>query len=155
MIEDMLKKENIRIVDSISSWREAVKLSVQPLVDCGCVESRYIDGIIQNTLEFGPYYVITEDVALIHGRPEQGVKEKQLAVTVTREAVAFGEDGSHKARLLVALAAVDGETHIDVMRTLAELFMDAGKIHQLVEAESADVIYQIFKDADTGAAAAG
>lgn len=151
MIEDMLKLENIQIMDEVPDWKEAVRVSVQPLVEAGCVEPRYIDGIIQNTLEFGPYYVITDDVALIHGRPEQGVMEKQLAVTVVRKKVAFGDDGSHTARLLVALAAVDGESHIDVMRSLAELFMDADKIRQLVEAESAEVIYRIFEEADRDA----
>lgn len=145
----MLKKENIQIVDRVADWQEAVRISVQPLVDTGYVESRYIDGIIENTLQFGPYYVLVDDVALIHGRPEQGVIEKQLAVTVVKEPVVFSEDGSHNARLLVTLAATDGEAHIDVMRALAELFMDADKIEQLVNAASTDVIYQIFLDADT------
>lgn len=149
MIADMLKKENIQIVDRVADWQEAVRISVQPLVDTGYVESRYIDGIIENTLQFGPYYVLVDDVALIHGRPEQGVIEKQLAVTVVKEPVVFSEDGSHNARLLVTLAATDGEAHIDVMRALAELFMDADKIEQLVNAASTDVIYQIFLDADT------
>ena len=149
MIADMLKKENIQIVDRVADWKEAVRVSVQPLVDTGYVESRYIDGIIENTLEFGPYYVLVEDVALIHGRPEQGVNEKQLAVTIVREPVHFAEDGSKDARLLVTLAATDGEAHIDVMRALAVLFMDSDKIEQLVGSDSIDEIYQIFVDAET------
>ena len=92
-------------------------------------------------------------MALIHGRPEQGVNEKQLAVTIVREPVVFiGKDTEKKARLLVALAATDGEAHIDVMRTLAELFMDPEKIEQLVQSQSTDEIYQIFLDADTAEA---
>lgn len=152
MITDMLKKENIQIIDSIPDWREAIRVSVQPLVDTGYVESRYIDGIIANTEELGPYYVLVDDVALIHGRPEQGVLEKQLAVTIVKEPVAFAEDGSHKARLLVTLAATDGEAHIDVMRALAELFMDADKIEQLVNSTDVDTVYQIFSDVDTAEA---
>lgn len=150
MIADMLKKENIQIVDRVADWQEAVRISVQPLVDTGFVESRYIDGIIANTIEFGPYYVLVDDVALIHGRPEQGVIEKQLAVTIVREPVAFAADGSHQARLMVTLAATDGEAHIDVMRALAELFMDSEKIEQLVKSDSVDEIYQIFLDAESG-----
>ena len=37
MIADMLKKENIQIIDSIPDWREAIRVSVQPLVDTGYV----------------------------------------------------------------------------------------------------------------------
>lgn len=149
MIADMLKKDNIQIVERVADWKEAVRVSVQPLVDTGFVEPRYIDGIIENTIEFGPYYVLVDDVALIHGRPEQGVIEKQAAVTIIRESVAFAEDGSKQARLMVTLAATDGEAHIDVMRALAELFMDSDKIEQLVKSDSVDEIYQIFLDADT------
>ncbi|MCI8566403.1 MAG: PTS sugar transporter subunit IIA [Lachnospiraceae bacterium] len=153
MIADMLKKENVRIIDRVADWKEGVQVSIQPLVDGGYVETSYIDGVIANTIEFGPYYVLVDDVALIHGRPEQGVNEKQLAVTIVREPVVFiGKDTEKKARLLVALAATDGEAHIDVMRTLAELFMDPEKIEQLVQSQSTDEIYQIFLDADTAEA---
>ncbi len=153
MIADMLKKENVQIIDRVADWKEGVRVSIQPLVDGGYVETSYIDGVIANTIEFGPYYVLVDDVALIHGRPEQGVNEKQLAVTIVREPVTFAGKGTEKkARLLVALAATDGEAHIDVMRTLAELFMDEAKIEQLVQSQSTDEIYQIFLDADTAQA---
>ena len=66
MERDMLKLENIQIVDCVSDWQEAVRVSVTPLVKEGYVESRYIDGIIQNTLEMGPYYLIADGVALLH-----------------------------------------------------------------------------------------
>lgn len=151
MIRDMLQKESIQIVEEIPDWKQAIRLSLKPLVDSGYVEERYIDGIIQNTLDFGPYYVITRDVALIHGRPEQGVKKKQLAVTLSRKPVQFCEDEEHQARLLVALAAEDGETHLDVMRTLAELFMSEAKIAELVNAGTAEAIYQIFLEASVTA----
>lgn len=149
MVLDMLKKENVQIIQNVSDWKEAVRVSIQPLVDGGYVEPRYIDGVIENTIEYGPYYVLAEDVALIHGRPEQGVKEKQLAVTVLREAVQFSET-SFPARLLVTLAATDGESHIDVMRGLANIFMDEEKIKEIVNAKSADEVYQLFLEADTG-----
>lgn len=152
MIADMLKKENVQIVDSVNDWKEAVRISIQPLADGGFVEPRYAEGIIDNTVSFGPYYVLAADVALIHGRPEQGVIKKQLAVTVLRRPIAFAGDGSHQARLLVALAATDGEAHIDVMRVLAELFMDSGKVKQIIESDSVEQIYEMFLDAGHSAA---
>lgn len=148
MVLDMLKKENVQIVQRVEDWKEAVRISIQPLVDGGYVESRYIDGVIENTIEYGPYYVLVENVALIHGRPEQGVKEKQLAVTVLKEPVQFSET-SFPARLLVTLAATDDESHIDVMRALAGIFMDTDKINEILEANSAEEVYQLFLEADT------
>ena len=71
------EKRNIQILDHIDDWKEAVHISMKPLEDKGYVEPRYAEEIIRNTEEIGPYYILTEDIALIHGRPEQGVLKKQ------------------------------------------------------------------------------
>ena len=81
-MEDMLKRQNVQIVEKVNDWEESVHVAVQPLVDQGYVKSDYIDGIISNAKEFGPYFVICPDLALLHARPEQGVIKRQLAVTV-------------------------------------------------------------------------
>ena len=78
-MEDMLKRENVQIIEKVSDWEESVHVAVQPLVDQGYVKSDYIDGIISNAKEFGPYFVICPDLALLHARPEQGVIKQQLA----------------------------------------------------------------------------
>ena len=83
---------NVRILDRVEDWQQAIHVSLEPLICGGYVEPRYADEIIRSTEEIGPYYVLTEDIALIHGRPEQGVIRKQLAVTVVREPVRFSED---------------------------------------------------------------
>lgn len=141
MISEMLKRENVRILDRVEDWQQAIYVSLEPLIRGGYVEPRYADEIIRSTEEIGPYYVLTEDIALVHGRPEQGVLEKQLAVTVVREPVQFSED-SFPVRLLIALAATDANSHLDVMQVLASIFLDESKIRELVEAASTDEIYE-------------
>lgn len=139
----MLKRENVQIVEKVDSWEESVRVAVQPLVDQGYVESRYIDGIIDNAKEFGPYFVICPDLALLHARPDQGVLKRQLAVTVLREPVRFKEEGPD-VRVLVTLAATDADGHIEVMRRLATMFCDPDNITKIAEAPSADEIYDYF-----------
>lgn len=139
----MLKRENVQIVEKVDSWEESVHVAVQPLVDQGYVESRYIDGIIDNAKEFGPYFVICPDLALLHARPDQGVLKRQLAVTVLREPVRFKEEGPD-VRVLVTLAATDADGHIEVMRRLATMFCDPDNITKIAEAPSADEIYDYF-----------
>ena len=72
-MNEILKLENVRILDSVKDWIEAINVAVQPLVEQGYCESRYITGIIENTKKFGPYYVLCENLALIHASSEQGV----------------------------------------------------------------------------------
>lgn len=139
----MLKRKNVQIVEKVGSWEESVHVAVQPLVDQGYVESRYIDGIISNAKEFGPYFVICPDLALLHARPDQGVLKRQLAVTVLREPVRFKEEGPD-VRVLVTLAATDADGHIEVMRRLATMFCDPDNITKIAEAPSADEVYDYF-----------
>lgn len=145
-LSDMLKPENVRIVPSVPTWEEAVRVAVKPLEEGGYVEPRYADEIIRATNEMGPYYVLTEDVALIHGRPEDGTIKGQLAVTLLRDPIKFSGDG-FDVRLLVALAAEDANSHIDAMRVLAGIFMDQDKIDEIVKLGSAEAVYQAFVDA--------
>lgn len=148
-IQEMLKPENVRIAQSVDTWQDAIRLAVAPLREGGYVEPRYEDEIIRATNEMGPYYVLTEDVALIHGRPEDGCIKGQMAVTVLKQPIKFSED-SFDVRLLVALAAEDSNSHIEAMQVLAGIFMDEQKIASIVESDDTQVIYQAFMD---GAAA--
>lgn len=147
MIRDMLKQENVKIVDRVNDWKEAITVSLQSLEEQGYVTDEYGKSIIQITEDMGPYYVLTDDVALIHGRPESGVIKKQLAITVLREPVKFSEDGK-PVRLMVALAATDSESHLSVMQTLAELFMSEGSIDDIVNARDAKQIYDYIVEFD-------
>lgn len=144
-MKEMLKRENVQILDHVDSWEESVKVAVTPLVEQGYVEERYIDGIIGNAKEYGPYFVICPDLALLHARPEQGVLKRQLAVTVLRQPIRFKPEGPD-VRLLVTLAATDPDGHIDVMRQLAIMFSDPANITKIAEAQTADEIYGYFTE---------
>ncbi|WP_245526915.1 PTS sugar transporter subunit IIA [Coriobacterium glomerans] len=143
----MLRVENVRVAEKPDRWQDAIRLAIHPLLESGCVEARYAEAIIRATEQVGPYYVLTEEVALIHGRPEDGVIKEQLAVTVLRDPIRFSADG-FDVRLLVALAARDSRSHIDAMKVLAGIFMDKRQIDGIVALEDAEAIYRAFIDAD-------
>lgn len=146
-ITEMLKPENVRTADHVDSWEDAIRLAIAPLREGGYVEPRYEDEIIRATNEMGPYYVLTEDVALIHGRPEDGCIKGQMAVTVLKQPIRFSED-SFDVRLLVALAAQDSNSHVEAMQVLAGIFMDEEKISQIVAMDDTDQIYKAFTDVE-------
>lgn len=143
IMKDMLKLENVQIVNGVKDWIEAIHVGVQPLVDTGYVEARYIDEIIKNTEKFGPYYVLCENLALLHASAEQGVIKKQVAITVLKEPVKFKEDG-YDVRLLVTLAASDPESHMQAMQAISNIFSDEKRIAMLVNADTEMEIYRQF-----------
>ncbi len=140
---EVLKRENVQIIDACQDWEDAVHVAVQPLVDQGYVTAGYIDGIISNAEEYGPYFVIAPELALLHARPEQGVIRRQLAVSVVRAGIVFKE-GAQPVHLLVTLAATDPDGHIEAMRTLATMFSDPASIRAIIDAKTPDEIYELF-----------
>lgn len=145
-IYNMLKKENIQIIDKVDNWKDAIRVAVRPLVDTGYCEARYSDEIIKNTEKLGPYYVLCENLALIHGSTDQGVIKRQIAVTLLKQPIKFKKDGID-VRVMVTLAATDSESHMEVLKAMSELFSEQESIENILGATSADQIYDLFIEA--------
>ena len=145
-MKDVLKPENVRVLEGGCDWKTAIDVAVRPLVSGGYAEERYIDGIVENTEELGPYYIICPNLALLHARPEQGALKTQVSVTVMRKGIEFGAD-KDPVQLLVSLVATDSDSHIEVMRTLATLFCEPGSVDRLVAKNDSEAIYRTFVDA--------
>ena len=142
-IYDMLKLENIKILAGVKDWKEAIYTAVQPLVFGVYCEARYSDEIIKNTEKLVPYYVLCENVALIHGSTEQGVIKRQIAITLLKEPVKFKEDG-YDVRILVTLAATDAESHMEVLQAMSELFESKESTQRVLDASNEKEIYDLF-----------
>lgn len=141
---NLLKQENIRIIDRATDWEDAVRQSVAPLEEGGYVTPRYKEAIIEKAKELGPYFILTPDIVLPHARPEEGVNESQLAVTLFREPVSFNDDYS-SVRLFIALAANDGEAHLETLASIMGLFQDESRTQEVLHAESTDILIRFFE----------
>lgn len=140
---DLLKKENVQICEKADDWRTAIRMAVKPLEDHGYVEPRYKEEIISNVENMGPYIVISDQIALPHARPEQGVLKTQISVTLFRKNVMF--DGKDvPARLFITLAAKDNNSHLDALMEISELLSDEAMVKKLLESEDTEDLYQYF-----------
>ena len=142
-IYNMLKKENIQIISKVKDWREAIHVAVQPLVNGGYCEARYIDEIIKNTEKLGPYYVLCENLALVHGSTDQGVLKRQIAITLLEEPIKFKEDG-YNVRVMVTLAATDSDSHMEILRAMSQLFSEQDSVQNILNARTENEIYDLF-----------
>ena len=78
----------------------------------------YAQAIISTTEQSGPWYILSPEFALPHARPEEGVLSQQsrLSLLCCAEAVAF--PGHPDVRLIVVLAAANGDQHIQTIQRL-------------------------------------
>ena len=140
----LVKLENVQICEKANDWREAIKISVQPLEQGGYVRSCYKDGIIENVEKLGPYIMIADEIAMPHARPEQGAIETQIGITLFREGVRF--DGKETtARLFVTLAAKDSDSHVDALVKISELLSDDETVEEILEASDVQTLYHYFE----------
>lgn len=140
----LLKQKNVQICEKADDWRDAIRISVMPLEQGGYVESCYKDGIIENVEKLGPYIVIADDIALPHARPEQGVIETQISITLLRQGVKFeGKDTT--ARLFVTLAAKDNNKHLEALSQISELLSDEDVVEQILVSPDVQTLYHYFE----------
>lgn len=136
MLKTLLTPDVVQVIPQVKDWREAIKIACQPLIDKGCIEPRYVDAIYKSHEQIGPYYVLGPGIAMPHARPEEGVNQLSLALTIIEKGGEFGADENDPVKLLIVLAAIDNDSHINAIVKLAELFDNQDDIDTLLQAKS-------------------
>lgn len=141
---ELLQKRNVRILEKAIDWKDAVRKSVAPLEEDGCVKPVYKEAIISEVEELGPYIVVAPSIALPHARPEQGVLKSQIAITLFKENVEF-DKREVNARLFVALAAADSDSHLDALMEISNILQDEDKVEEILKANDVETLYSYFE----------
>ncbi|WP_306331363.1 PTS sugar transporter subunit IIA [Vibrio injensis] len=123
----------------------ALELACSTLIAQGKVNKSYLDAIKEKHKEIGAYYVLAPKIAMPHARPEDGVNEACLQVTIFKHGVDLESEDNGDVYLSVTLAAVDSDSHIQTIVALSELFQNDDDINAIISAESKDDIVKILK----------
>ncbi|NLC34022.1 MAG: PTS sugar transporter subunit IIA [Erysipelothrix sp.] len=142
---EVVKLENIQIVDEVSNWEESVQRSGQLLVDSGFVEPSYIDAIFESTKVNGPYYVLAPEIAMPHASGDSGVKASQISLLIVKKPFKFSEEG-FDVRLVFTLASADSESHLGFLRSLSELFSNDEDVQKLISSETPTEAYELLQN---------
>jgi len=128
----------VQVIKQPLSWEQALQASGDLLKNHGKIKQEYIDTMIANVHELGPYIVIAPRVAMPHARPENGVHEKGISVVTLKEPTHFSDDPAHTVSLIVCLAAVDSDSHLELLQTVSGWLADENVLNDLIEAASTD-----------------
>ena len=123
----LIKNNSIRLGLSASTWQEAVKLAVDPLIESGAVKPEYYDAIIESTEGYGPYYILMPGMAMPHARPEAGVQRDAFS--------------------LLALAATSSQIHTSVaIPQIIALFELENSIARLEACKSEEEVFAMIDE---------
>ncbi|PTO77717.1 PTS beta-glucoside transporter subunit IIABC [Vibrio splendidus] len=123
----------------------AIDLTCSTLLASNKIEASYVEAIKQKHKDIGAYYVLAPKIAMPHARPEDGVKEASLQVTVFKKGVDLESEDNGDVYLSITLAAMDSDSHIHTIMALSELFQNDDDIDAIIAAETEQAIIEILK----------
>lgn len=144
LYQDLRENELIKVKVSVQDWKEAIRKGIDLLEAAGRVESRYYQAIIDKTEEIGPYYLIAPGIAMPHSRPEDGVIKASISIVTLATPVAIGESPNNPVHVLISLAAISNDGHLDMIREIVTALSKPGAMEQMIHAESEAEILELF-----------
>ena len=123
-LHHLLPEENIALDVECADWREAVRKSAEKLVEPSYIEPRYIDAMISNIEENGPYIVLSPGFAVPHEGLEQGSLRVGMYLIRLKTPVDFGDEEKDPVEFVCCLSAVDHKTHLKAFFNLVNMLQE-------------------------------
>lgn len=122
-LHHLLTSNHIEVDVECDNWRDAVRISAKKLLDNNYIEERYIDSMIKNIEENGPYIVISPGFALPHDSIESGTKKVGMNLIRLKNPIIFGdeEENQEEVSFVCCLSAVDQNTHLKAFFNLVNM----------------------------------
>ncbi|MBU3188212.1 PTS sugar transporter subunit IIA [Clostridium bowmanii] len=131
----------VEIIDKVDNYEQAIKISCDILERNGVVESRYYYSIKTKIKEFGSYFCIGDGICMPHARPEDGALKEGLCVLKLNNPVEF--DGK-LINVFFTLSAKDSESHIGLIRKIAEVCMNKEKLNIIKNSKNKKEIMEVM-----------
>ncbi|MCL2316857.1 MAG: PTS sugar transporter subunit IIA [Actinomycetia bacterium] len=147
-----LPDEAVRLGVDAADWRSAVRASGEALAAAGVTAPAYVDEMIATVETLGPYIVIAPGLALAHARPSPAVNCAGLSWVTLARPVTFGNGEFDPVDVVIGLAALDRDGHIDLMAELAEVLSDADRLGVARAATTPHGVREAFAARDQDAA---
>lgn len=143
-LKELLTEDLVELNVAVDDWQEAIRAVGKLLVEDDAVEPRFVDAMIRVAKEFGPYIVLAPGFAMPHARPEDGCIRSSMSLITLKEPVEFGNPQNDPVKVVVALAAVDKERHIEGLSELAEVMGEEGIIEKIAQSQTIDEVLTIM-----------
>ncbi|WP_312122845.1 PTS sugar transporter subunit IIA [Pantoea vagans] len=139
-----LNNEKVQYVERVADWQEAIAIAGRPLLTEGAISQDYIEAIIRQKEEIGPFFVIAPQIAMPHARPEEGAHKLGLSIVLLGTPVNFDSEENDPVKAIFMFAAPDSNSHIEMISQLADVLSDENIMARLFNASSQDALMTIL-----------
>lgn len=121
--QSFIDNHSIKLNQQVSSWQEAIKIGTDMLEQSGAITEQYYPSIIESINQLGAYIVLAPGLAMPHSRPENGVKRTAFALVTLQNPICIA-DSDEPISVLITLAGVDAQEHMEGIMQITQLFED-------------------------------
>ncbi|HEX7555100.1 MAG TPA: UTRA domain-containing protein [Leptolinea sp.] len=143
-LAEFLPLERISINYHTDIWSEAVLQAGRLLFASGATEERYGPAMVTTARQLGPYFVVSPGIAVAHALPIEGVLKPALALVTLQPPLPFGNAENDPVRLLIAIAAVDTNQHVEALKEIADVLSDPVRRKSLMQAATPQEAFNIL-----------
>lgn len=148
LLETLKINNSILLNQTASNWKEAVKISIQPLIDKKLATNKYYEAIITSVNQHGPYFIISENVAMPHAAPDKGALGIGFSLVTLKQPVTFPND-TRKVTVLIGFVANSADVHVSVaLPQIAALLENDENINKILNSNSVEEVIQILEKID-------
>lgn len=119
-------------------WQESIRMAGSMLVENGSIESHYLDTIISQTMYYGTYMFLTDEVMLAHAKTEDGVFRTDISAALFKEPVKF--QNNKQAKIIFVLAAEDHEKHLKMLNDIFLIVEQQSNLDKLLTKDSEEEV---------------
>ena len=149
LLDSLIENNSINIGETASTWEEAVKKTFKPLLENKAVSKSYVESVISLTKKHGPYYIISDDIAMPHARPEDGAIKNAFSLVILKTPVLFEHD-DRKVSVLIGLSATSSDIHVSsALPQVVATFEDPKTVDKIKNAKSIKEVKEILSKVDS------
>jgi mannitol/fructose-specific phosphotransferase system IIA component (Ntr-type) len=100
----LLTQERILLDYEAKDWEDAIRCAGRLLYQTGAVEKRYIESMVENINEHGPYIVVCQETALPHANTENGAIEEAASLVRLKKPIDFHSGTNDPVRYIIGMS---------------------------------------------------
>ncbi len=145
-MEELIKKVHIDARVKAKNWEDAIRKTGQLLIESNDINKSYVENMIENVNNLGPYIVVTRGFALAHAAPDPKIVFTPSISLITLEnPIKFGSPND-PVTVVMCLASPDQATHIDLLSKITKKLMLKDFIPTISNCLSNDELYNIINE---------
>lgn len=144
-LHHLLTSDHLELDVECSDWKDAVRKSATILLREGYVEDRYIEAMLDNIEENGPYIVISPGFAIPHAGLEMGSVKVGMSLIRLKTPVPFGAEEMDPVEFVCCLSAIDHKTHLKAFFHLVNLLQKEGFKEALHECRTQQEMVEVIE----------